>query len=430
MDEHTLVNAMRVGSRNPRDSRDPKDLGRFGLGLKTASFSQARRVTVFSRKKGGQELIRCWDLDHIAQTNEWRLLRSPTALARKLAERLRLPRHGTVVVWEKLDRLTADTTIESDTDEDAFLRQAEFVGNHFATVFHRIMTGRKPVSFTLNGNPIKAWDPFLTDEPATQRLPLERLSFQGHKIEVQAFVLPHLSKIDAETHQSAAGYRGWNAHQGFYVYRNSRLLVPGDWLGIKGWRQEEHYKLARIRVDLPNSIDHEWAIDVTKARARPPERIRRELARIGERTRSLAKRVYSFRGAKLLPAASEERVFLWEQTAKHNQVAYRLNRDHPLLKQVRVACSDKPKLAALLRLIEETIPVPLIMTTDREMPDRTLGPFESAKEADILDVMRQVFAALLASGLSKSDALLRLAHIEPFGSFPSVLQSFSEEASG
>lgn len=427
MDEATLVNAMRIGSRNPRENRDPRDLGRFGLGLKTASFSQGRRVTVVTRRRGAVEIIRCWDLDHIADTDQWRLLRTPTPLAASLAEKLAHKEHGTVVVWEKLDRLTSGTETNNDSDEDAFLRQAEFVGNHFSAVFHRLMAGKRGVEFSLNGNSLAPWDPFLSDQTATQRLPTECLTFQGRQIEIEPFVLPHLSKLDPEVHRGAAGLRGWNAHQGFYVYRNSRLLVPGDWLGIKGWRQEEHYKLARIRIDLPNSLDQEWEIDVTKSHARPPERMRRDLARIGERTRSLAKRVYSHRGAKLLPVQGQERVFLWEQTAKHNQVFYRINRDHPLLKQVRMACSDKPKLSALFRLIEETIPVPLIMTTDREMPDRTLGPFEAAKETDILEVMRQVHAALIAGGLSQTDALLRLCNFEPFDSFPSLLQSLKEE---
>lgn len=427
MDETTLINAMRVGSKNPREPRDPRDLGRFGLGLKTASFSQGRRVTVFTKREAGVKLVRSWDLDHIADTNEWRLLREPTALAASLASALDTSDHGTVVVWEKLDQLTNGMDVDNDSDEDAFLRQAESVADHFGLVFHRFMQGTGAVGITLNGKSIKPWDPFLADGAATQRLAVEHLRFQGHIIEIEPFVLPHLSKLDPETHRSAGGIRGWNAHQGFYVYRNLRLLVPGDWLGLKGWRQEEHYKLARIRVDLPNALDKEWNIDVTKSQARPPEKLRRELVRIGERTRRVAKRVYSHRGAKLLPALNQERVFLWEQTAKHNQVFYRLNREHPLVQRVRAASSDIPKLNALLRLIEETIPVPLITTTDREMPDQTLGPFEAAKEAEVLEVMRQVFAALVAGGLSWSDAILRLAQIEPFGVFPELLQLLQEE---
>lgn len=427
MDEATLINAMRVGSRNPREARDPGDFGRFGLGLKTASFSQCRRVTVFTWRKGAKALVRCWDLDLIADTNEWRLIRTPSALATKIADKLANSKQGTVVVWEKLDRLTKGTDTENDADEDAFLRRAEQVRDHFASVFHRFMTGRQLVAFFMNEKRMAPWDPFLTDEIATQRLPMDTLRFQGHNVEVQPFILPHLSKLDAETHRAAAGLRGWNAHQGFYIYRNRRLLVPGDWLGIKGWRQEEHYKLARIRVDLPNALDHEWEIDVTKCRARPPEKLRRELARIGERTRSVAKRIYSHRGAKLIPADGKERVFLWDQTAKHNQVFYRLNREHPLVKQVRAACSDTPKLNALLRLIEETIPVPLITITDREKPDQTIGPFEAAKEAEILEIMRQVFASLRAGGLARKDALLRLSHFEPFPRFPELLQTIREE---
>ncbi len=427
MDKDALINAMRVGSRNPKEKRDPADLGRFGLGLKTASFSQGRRATVISKRSHGDEIVRCWDLDHIAETNEWRLLREPTQLAAKLARQLADSRHGTVVVWEKLDRLTADMALENDSDEGAFLRQAEYVGHHFAAVFHRLMAGHNAVEFFLNGRPIVPWDPFLSEEAATQHLPAERLQFQGHTIAVEPFVLPHLSKLDAGAHRCAAGFRGWNAHQGFYIYRNSRLLVSGDWLGIKGWRQEEHYKLARIRVDLPNALDQLWEIDVTKSRARPPEKLRPELARIGERTRSLAKRVYSHRGAKLLPAVGQERIFLWEQKAKHNRVFYRLNREHPLVQQTRLACSDPPKLSALLRLIEETIPVPLIMIADREMPDRALGPFETAKESEILILMREVFEGLRAGGLSEDDAMLRVGQIEPFGNFPQLLQSLCEE---
>ena len=427
MDEPTLVKAMRLGSRNPKEIRDAADFGRFGLGLKTASFSQCRRVTVFTKQHGQEVFIRCWDLDHIARTNEWQLLRTPTPHAAQLARTLAYPNHGTVVVWEKLDRITPNTTTENDADEDAFLRRAEQAGNHFSTVFHRLMSGQNAVNFSLNGKTILPWDPFLSGEAATQRLSPEKLHFQGNIIVVEPFVLSHLSKLDAVTHRSAGGLKGWNAHQGFYIYRNRRLLVPGDWLGIKGWRQEEHYKLARIKVDLPNALDHEWEIDVTKSRARPPENLHADLARIGELARSMAKRVYSHRGAKLIPSEGQDRVFLWEQTAKHNQVFYRINRDHPLVKQVRAGCDDAPKFNALLRLIEETIPVPLITITDREKPDQTIGPFESTKEAEILEVMRQVLASLHASGLSRKDAVLRLAHFEPFSRFPQLLQTLVEE---
>lgn len=427
MDEETLVNAMRMGSRNPRDVRHPGDLGRFGLGLKTASFSQCRRVTVFTHQSRGKRLSRCWDIDYIAETNEWRLIKSPSAAAAAFVEKLPNSKSGTIVLWEKLDRLTSHTAVESDSDENAFLARAEQVKVHFSMVFHRLMSGKNRMHFELNSRPLHPWDPFVADEPATQVLPAESLRFHEQPIQVQPYVLPHLSKISQERHQQAAGPKGWNAHQGFYIYRNLRLLVAGDWLGLKGWKQEEHYKLARIQVDLPNSLDAVWEIDVTKSRARPPEALKKELLRIGETTRSRAKHVYSHRGAKLNPSNNSDRVFMWEPIAKHDRIRYRLNRDHPLIQDVQRSCGANSSLGALLRLIEETLPVSLITITDREKPDQTCGPFENAKSSEIYEVIQKVYFSLTSKGMGTNDALLRLSQMDPFQYFPELLERLRED---
>jgi hypothetical protein len=335
---------------------------------------------------------------------------------------------GTSVVWERLDRLTAGDDTTDSRAEDRFLDRADAVRDHLACVFHRFLEGRRALRLHLGKLRVEPWDPFLTDKiDAMNRQPVERLKFRGSEVEVEPFVLPHLSKVDAATHKRAAGPRGWNLHQGFYIYRNRRLLVAGDWLGIKGWKPEEHYKLARIRVDLPNTLDLAWEIDVTKSKASPPAALRVELERIGSHARSLAKRIYSHRGARLTTSDKSQHIFLWHQKARHNQVFYQINREHPLVKASLAACADKPKLNALLKLVEHTIPVPLITITDREKPDQTLGPFEATKDAEILEVIRQVFASLCASGLSRSDALLRLAHFDPFSRFPEMLQIIQEE---
>ncbi len=427
MSQNKLVEAMRVGSTNPLLDRDQDDFGRFGLGLKTASFSQCRRVTVISRQRRGPANIRCWDIDYVAKTNEWRLLRDATPLAQTIDNKIANGSQGTVVVWEKLDRLAPKKQVNDEYSEDAFLLRAEQVANHFSNVFHRLMEGPNRISFFINDKLIQPWDPFLIDQQATKKLPLEKLFFRRKLISIQPFVLPHRSKIDADTHSKAAGLRGWNAQQGFYVYRNRRLIVAGDWLGLKGWKQEEHYKLARIQVDLPNSMDHEWELDVTKSKARPPYLLRDELTRIGEYTRNRARHVYAYRGAKLIPNQDQERVFLWEQVSQHNRVSYRINREHPLVQKVCATSSDVPKVSALFRLIEETMPIPLITITEREKPDLTTGPFETTKDKETLEVMRQILAALRSSGLSKNDSIKRLGSMEPFPQFPQLLQAVAEE---
>jgi len=427
MSEEQLVAAMRPGSTNPLHQREPHDLGRFGLGLKTASFSQCRRVTVRSGTGRKRWSTRCWDHDHIALVNAWQLLRSGNAASEQYFRRLEGLKHGTAVVWQNLDRLVAGQVPDDDRAQQAFLHRADLVRQHLAMVFHQLMSGRDAVAIFLNDRKVEPWDPFLASEPATQTLPESRLKLRGATVCVQPYVLPHHSKISKQKHGAAAGPNGWNAHQGFFVYRNRRLLVAGEWLGF-GWAKEEHYKLARIRVEIPNLLDHDWGIDVTKSRARPPSALRDDLRRIAERCRTEAKRVYSHRGAKLSPKSDQDRVLLWEPMAKHDKTFYRLNRKHPLLERALEKSSDRPALKALFRLIEETIPFPHISISSSESPNAMPGPFEHAREAEVREVMKEAFDSLVASGYLKKEAADRLRTIWPFELFPAVLQSLVEQS--
>lgn len=419
-----LVAAMRPGSQNPQQRREPHDLGRFGLGLKTASFSQCRRMTVRSRTRGSKSATRCWDLDHVAHVNDWQLLREANLEAERHFERLAGLPCGTTVVWQHLDRLVSGQVTNSEAHQQVFLGRADLVRRHLGMVFHRLMKGSRSVEILINGRAIVPWDPFLIDEPATQVLPVTRLHLRGATVEVQPFILPHHTKIPNAKHESAAGLRGWNAHQGFYVYRNDRLLVPGDWLGL-GWAKQEHYKLARIRVEIPNSLDHDWQIDVTKSRAVPPTALRVELRRIGERARSEAKRVYSHRGARLTPVAEVERMLLWEPHVKHGKTFYRVNRQHPLLSRALATSGEPAQLRALLRLIEETVPLPHINILTNEKPYAIPDPFEYTPDNQIREVMQQAYGSLIATGYQPKEAKDRLRTIWPFELFPALLDTLN-----
>ena len=428
MSEEMLVSAMRPGSKNPLDHRESHDLGRFGLGLKTASFSQCRRVTVRSATEGGNPATRCWDHDHIASVNAWQLLRKGNVEAEPGFRRLQNLKHGTAVLWQNLDRLVSGQAKDNEKAQQVFLQRADAVRKHLSMVFHQLMDGKGGITILLNDRAVEPWDPFLANEPATQLLPESRLPLRGALVRVQPYILPHHSKLSKFKHEAAAGPNGWNAHQGFYVYRNRRLLVPGEWLGF-GWAKDDHYKLARIQIEIPNELDHDWGIDVTKSRARPPLPLREELRRIGERARSEAKRVYSHRGAKLTPKAEEARVLLWVPMAKHDKTFYRLNRDHPLVTQALDKSSDRTLLNALLRLVEETVPFPHISIINSEKPNSLAGPFEQAHESQILEVMKEAFDSLIASGYGVPEAADRLRTIWPFELFPAVLQSLVEHQS-
>jgi hypothetical protein len=426
MTEEELVNAMRPGSRSPREKRDAKDLGRFGLGLKTASLSQGRRVTVRTKQAPSEDYTRCWDLDYVAETRDWSLLRRGDDSAEARFHRLTAMNCGTAVCWQKLDQIVEGQITDDDAQHRHFLSRIDAVGRHLGMVFHRLMEGRRPLHIFLNGREVEAWDPFLGNEPATLRLARTALPFMGESIIIEPFVLPHLSKLTPRLYARAAGVRGWNAHQGFYVYRNERLLVPGDWLGF-GWSKDDAYKLARILVDLPNTLDLQWNIDVTKSKASPPTPLRAELRRIAERTRSDAKRIYTHRGAKLLPRTQGECVFLWEPRVRHSKTFYHISREHPLVRQVTIGCTNRPALNALLRLLEETIPLQHITFQNNETPDMQPGPFERVAEREVRDVMYEAYKALLACGYSHEEAQTRLGGVWPFELFPALLQTLKEE---
>jgi len=411
MSEEALIEAMRIGA-DPTLPRERNDLGRFGLGLKTASFSQCRRVIVSTRTEGSNLWTRCWDLDYVRATCQWRVLHKGSPKAAEYSARI--GKSGTSVVWENLDGLVSGTVAESAFDRDVFNDRIEAVEKHLAMVFHRFMERSRGVLFRINGNPVKPWDPFLTSHPATQHPEPDILAMKSETVVVDAYILPHHSKLSPQEYADAGGPHGWVAHQGFYIYRNSRLLVPGDWLGL-GVKKEEHYKLARIRIDLPNTLDALWGIDIKKSTARVPVELKEPLARIGKATREKAVDIYRHRGSVLGRAHAEENSFVWQQKVSHGKIFYRINRQHPLIR--RILSDDRPDPSALkasLRLIEESVPVPLIILNKSQKPESEAVPFEQAESGEVYELAVQLYQALIHTGVSRAEAIERLYRMEPF----------------
>jgi hypothetical protein len=426
MSEKALVDAMRIGSRSPKDPREPGDLGRFGLGLKTSSFSQCRLLTVASKQAGSQMCTRTWDLDFVEKRDEWLLLRSPPAPVSSTLHALDSQQNGTVIVWSALDRMVGTTSVDNRQAEDAFYRTADQIRDHVAMVFGDYLRGRGAISIHVSGHPVVPWDPFLVSHESIQILPVEPLNWKGNDIQVTPYVLPHHTRMSASDWEKAAGIHGWNAHQGFYVFRNGRLLVAGDWLGL-GFTKEEHYKLARIRIDLSSGSDFDWSLDVKKSRAWPPNELRERLRRIARLTRARAAEVYRHRGRKLVSASQGVRVLLWDTLVKQGKTFYRLNRQHPIIEAALRSAEDSRVIKALLRLVEETVPLPLIYINTAEQPKAQYEPFDTASTMHVRAVMEQVLEELVRSGLTPNEARLKLAHIDPFDRFPDLLATIGEE---
>lgn len=352
MDEAELIEAMRLGTKNPLDTRELKDLGRFGLGLKSASFSQCRALTVITRKNGVTSCA-AWDLDQVNQTNKWEI--DLIDDWEKLPGAKNLAETGTVVLWQKLDRLDTAARYEHAERVKVLNEAISKAVKYLQLVFHRFMSGT-PVRFILllNGSTLHPHDPFAAHMPARQSDPEEILPLPTGQVIIQSVTLPHHKRMTVAEWDELGRGEGILKTQGFYVYRAERLIIAGSWLGIT--KQTELTKLARVRVDIPNSMDADWKIDVKKASAQLPVLVRRRLATIIERIAGSSRRVYHSRGRRLV---SEEQFPLWHREIKDGQISFRPNISHSALSSFsdRLPKEFQNEFAACIKLLGAALPL-------------------------------------------------------------------------
>lgn len=352
MSEAELIEAMRLGSKNPTDVREAHDLGRFGLGLKSASFSQCRRLTVITRKEG---LTSCatWDLDDVAKRNNWKLdLHDDHDHLPVLGK---LPETGTIVLWQKLDRLSGGFEHDSAKRTEHINGELARSERHLRLVFHRFMEGRSPeVELYLNSRLLLPIDPFATDNPACQKDPPEMIHFEQGDVHVRCFTLPHHKMMSKSAWEEIGGPDGHLRTQGLYVYREKRLIIAGGWLGLA--KHKELTKLCRIRVDIPNSMDAAWKIDVKKASAQLPPMVKQRLKLVVERFVGTSKRTYTGKGRKLV---DEKRYPLWNRIQKDGQINYRPDPDHPVVADFvnRLPAGLKSDFTNLFGLLGSGLPI-------------------------------------------------------------------------
>ncbi len=428
MNDAALYAGMRLGARNPKETRDANDLGRFGLGLKTASFSQARRLTVASRRKGSSIVCLHWDLDRIDQETgiDWPLFEGPARGSEHLLEPLDSMEHGTIILWEKLDRIVTDGFTADD-----MIELADRVEAHLAMTFHRLINDNPQSEFKilLNNQAVKPWDPFLMGHLSKARESSNYTIATG--VTVQCHVLPHHDMLKPAEQESAAGIGGWIQQEGFYVYRNQRLLVAGSWLGLsdsgkgKPWTQDEAHRLARIRLDIPNSADAEWKINVLKSTASPPIRLRPHLRKLASETRNAARLVFAHRGhvTPTLGGQMNALTEVWQARRSTQGTSYRIARDHDLVASIINRVGPlKADILALLRLIEETVPVQRIWLDTAEDKEIPRTGFVDASEIEIKDTLLSMFEALVKfSNMSQDEARERLYHTPPFDRYPDFI---------
>lgn len=421
MTKDELYEAMRYGSSNPLEERDADDLGRFGLGLKSASLSQCRQLIVVS-KVADEICAYSWDLDYVVEKGKWMLK------AFSLSEIKAFPhismlfdkKHGTYILLREFDRIKEGTGNIAET----FNKNLSDMRGHIALVFHRFIDDG--LHIRLNNLEIESRDPFLASHPATQRKKEMAVYINKEKIILKPFILPHLSKLSQDDLDRVGGKERLRNEQGFYVYRNRRLIVWGTWFRLE--RKDELNKLARVRVDIPNTLDYMWSIDIKKSTAVLPDIIKKNMyAAVYESVLS-SEAVHTHRGRK--EKKEKDTDYVWERIKVRDGYQYIINREIPQLKMLSdtLSSSQIKMLESVIKTLEESFPVSALYV------DAAKGTIEerqvTANPEEIENVWNDLQLQIdyvKANGLPVQEYYKAFLRVEPYCNYQEIKNRIQEE---
>ena len=356
-----LFEAMRYGCLSADEDRTEDDLGRFGLGMKSASLSQCRVLTVVSYE-GKKVNGFTWDYNHILETQDWMIkeLDMSEIDALPYIDKLKEQKRGTLVIWQDFD------VISKSSGGQVYSTLVEYrssLENALSLIYHRFLSevGSSRIHIFINELEINPQDPFLENHPKTTRkkeIDLDIKDSNGieRMIQIRPYILPFATDLKEKDKRLIGGIENLRAKQGFYIYRNKRLIIWGTWFGMK--RRAELTKNARIRVDIPNTLDDIWSIDIKKQQASIPKQILHRLKKSVEAALDFSVRQQSYRGRT--SRVHEDIDYIWDRKeGRSNTFFYQINRESKLYQFVRDKMSDEDYgyLEMLLTEIEKNLPI-------------------------------------------------------------------------
>jgi hypothetical protein len=409
MSEEELKRNMKFPSESPENKRDKLDLGRFGLGMKTASFSQTRRFTVLSKKKDDNKYSgRTWDVEFI-KTIGWKIIiNSNDEVAQLVYQYRRLSADylngfkdfepNTIVVWDGLYKF--ENYLEDKNRKKALRREiTEVTADYLALVFHRFMERRQnPVQIRINNSIVDPFNPFPVDEKDFRQIEPKQSSFRSDVIKIEGFILPSraISESSRGLTKWTTRHRGLMDMEGLYIYRADRIILFGGWNGLikKGPRLQ----LARLRVEVGNSVDHLLHLNVAKSQIVIPHDLRNAFEGYIDEMKVEAEREYYNRGIrKFSGKKAESNSQLFERSYSNKGSILEVNKDFPVLKRLSKSLSQDQtsQLNLLLRMINTRINNIRHVHEEKE--------FVGIEEIDGISMseLENNILSLLSSGISK-----------------------------
>jgi len=403
-----LIESFKLASISPLDPRDPEDLGRFGYGMKTASISQARSLTVISQSVNSKEInARCMDLKFIAKHQKWVLKHTDSGnnYEQYFLEKM----HGTIIRWDNWDR--------APDDYNSFIELTSQIGNYLSVCFHRfIESGR--LNILNQGIEVKPVSPIPDQSQKYSTVRLKEITSKQI-----AYILKHPAfweedYIASRHFNSYKLFDGLEKQQGIYIYRCDRLLTPkGGWFGVVP--QNNSAKLARVVINYPNNADHLWSLDITKTNAEIPYKFKKEiknfiekarmqsLGKINKRSKQESRTIRSRIGDGLLWTESiDEKLLSWR---------YSPNISHPVFQNlIRDKKIDKKTMKLIFRLLSESLPVAKIIENNDEDPgrhDRMTGKSNLTMEE--ISLAKDIYKFFISS-MTRQKAIKEITKMEPY----------------
>ena len=281
MNESELQEAMRLGTET---SYENNDLGKFGMGMKTASLSHCNILTVISKKNNSGFCGFRWDISKIKQTGKWTLLKLENLEIQEILinSNINLNNQGTIVIWDDVFNINRDyhSYRSPNLSQNYFFRLLTQLRLHLGMTYHRFLDGtlsnEESIKIFVNNKFLEPWDPFCRAEQNTERIELKKdlseLYIPGYDtpVKIEGYILPNKEGFSSEEEwKKAKGLLSWNDSQGYYIYRANRIIRFGGWHSTKA--KDEHDKLARISIDIDPSLDEFFRITVNKTKVQFPE---------------------------------------------------------------------------------------------------------------------------------------------------------------
>lgn len=431
MTKDELFDAMKYGSEQKRDGRSERDLGRFGLGLKAASLSQCRKLTVMSKKDGS--LSACiWDLDIIEAKKDWYMIECSEDEAKsfKFADWLEYRESGTIILWECFDLIEkASGNVYAE-----LMKHRDNTSEYLSLIFHRYLnrpTASK-ITIKINNYELTGLDPFLENHNKTTvrkrvEIPIEDSRGIERMVIVQPYVLPFQKDLSAEDKRLSGGIENYRSKQGFYIYRNERLIVWGKWFGR---HRDELTKYARIRVDIPNTLDDIWGIDIKKQSAEIPASIRNRLTRAVDDAMDTAIKAQTYRGR--IEKVDEKIDYIWDRIKERGeQYSYRINRDSKIFELIKGRVDDEcwSYIEMVLEEIENSVPYQQIYIDKSQ--NKIDDVISDERTAEIEAKARILINMALNMGAnSRTQIIENMFCSEPFSKYPTLKTKLQEAQDG